>query len=324
MSNAPIIGIFMGDPAGIGPEVIAKSLATGELHPLCRPVVIGSAHAMELAVKSIGASLQVRVVHGVADAGREPGRIDVLDPGTLAPAEIVTGKASPACGKATFEWNRQAKAMLRSGEIQGLVSAPVNTEALKLAGVFGQYPGVEESRTLNINGPLRIVRFTDHVPMRRVPDAVKRPALVEAINQVQAAFARWGFPNPRIAVAGLNPHAVGEEEEREIRPAVEEARNSGVNAVGPLPPDTVFRRCADGEFDVVLAMTHDQANIAQKTRRLEGTVSIADPSDPLIDVNVSHGTAYDIAGRGVAHHESIFAAIKTAANFAAGRGLPRA
>ncbi len=323
MANHPVIGIFMGDPAGIGPEVIAKSLATGEVHPLCVPVVIGSAYAMELAVKVIEAPLTVGTVASAAGAGRNPGRIDVLDPGNLKPEEIVTGQASAACGKATWEWRQLADRLLEAGEVQGVVSAPVNTDALRLAGLYKSYPGVADSRTLNINGPLRIVRFTDHVPARRVPDEVKKDELIKALEEMHQAFLRWGFTGLRIAVAGLNPHAMGEEEEREIAPAVQEAQRRGINAVGPLAPDTVFRRCADGEFDVVLAMTHDQANIAQKTRKLEGTVSIADPSDPRIQINVSHGTAYDIAGKGIAHHESILAAIKLAANFGAGRGLPR-
>jgi 4-hydroxythreonine-4-phosphate dehydrogenase len=140
---------------------------------------------------------------------------------------------------------------------------------------------------------------------------------------IHAALSRWGFPDVRIAVSGLNPHAQGPEEEEEIAPAVEAARARGINVVGPLSPDTVFRACADGEYDLVLAMTHDQANIAQKTRKLEGTVSIGDPSDPLIRMSVSHGTAYDIAGKGIASHESILQAIKTAACFAEGKVFPR-
>ena len=318
----PRIGITMGDPAGIGPECIARSLAAPGVYDACIPVVIGNAAVMESAATLVGSSQEVRKVPSIEEASGDPHLVEVLDPDNLRADEVVTAVASAACGKATWEWRQLANQLLQDGRLNGTVSAPVNTEALKLAGLrtglSSQSPNV-----LNFNGSLRIIRFTDHTMLRDVPALVKKDAVLSVLQMVHAAFTRWGFPDLRIAVSGLNPNAVGEEEEQEIRPAVEAARTKGINAVGPLPPDTVFRACADGEYDLVLAMTHDQANIAQKTRKLEGTVSIGDPSDPLIRMTVSHGTAYDIAGKGIASHESILEAIRVAASFAAGRGFPK-
>lgn len=321
MSDKPRIGISMGDPAGIGPECIAKSLATGDVYELCFPVVVGSAAVMERAMKIVGSPQTVRKVDSVATAGEDRRVVDVLDPGTLGLEEVVTGQARAACGRATHEWRQLVNQLLKEERLQGAVFASVNNEALKLAGVSSGAP--DNPHALNFNGPLRVVRLTDHTPFRDVPSKVKKEALLELLTKVQDAFERWGFPELRIAVSGLNPHAEGEEEDREIRPAVEEARARGMNVVGPMPPDTVFRACADGQYDLVVAMTHDHGNIAQKTRRLEGTVAISDPSDPRVRVGVAHGSAYDIAGKGVASHESILEAIKVAACFAAGKGLPR-
>jgi len=312
----------MGDPAGIGPECIAKSLMSGDVYQLCAPVVIGNTAVMSAAVALVGAPQRVRRVESVEGAGEDSMAIDVLDPGNLDPKDVVTAQASAVCGKATWEWRQLGNDLLTKGLVQGTVSAPVNTTALKLAGLRS---GLSETspNVFNFNGPLRIIRFTDHTLLRDVPALVKKQSVLDVLTMIHAALTRWGFPEVRIAVSGLNPHAMGPEEDEEIAPAVEAARSRGINVIGPLSPDTVFRACADGEYDLVLAMTHDQANIAQKTRKLEGTVSIGDPSDPLIRMSVSHGTAYDIAGKGVASHESILEAIKTAACFAAGKGFPR-
>lgn len=322
MSEKPRIGITMGDPAGIGPECIARSLASAEVYELCEPVVVGNTAVMTRAAALVGSPQAVRKVQTVEGAGEDPMTVDVLDPGNLDAKDVITAQASAICGKATWEWRQLGNQLLKDGLVQGTVSAPVNTAALKLAGVR---TGLSETspNVLNFNGPLRIIRFTDHTLLRDVPALVKKQAVLDVLTMVHGAFTRWGFPEVRIAVSGLNPHALGPEEEGEIAPAVEAARSCGMNVTGPLPPDTVFRACADGEYDLVLAMTHDQANIAQKTRKLEGTVSIGDPGDPLIRMSVSHGTAYDIAGKGIASHESILEAIKTAACFAAGKGFPR-
>ena len=322
MSEKPRIGITMGDPAGIGPECVAKSLANSVVYDMCIPIVIGNTAVMAGAIDLVKSHQGVRRIASVEEATGDPAFAEVLDPGNLDARQVVIAQASAACGKATWEWRQLGAQLLQQGRLQGTVSSPVNTKALELAGVrTGLNAG--SPNVLNFNGPLRIIRFTDHTLLRDVPAMVKKDAVLDVLKMVHAAFTRWGFPDIRIAVSGLNPHAMGEEEEQEIKPAVEAARALGMDVVGPLSADTVFRSCADGEYDLVLAMTHDQANIAQKTRKLEGVVSIGDPSDPLIKMTVSHGTAYDIAGKGIASHESILQGIKCAASFAAGRGFPR-
>ncbi|HXG36233.1 MAG TPA: 4-hydroxythreonine-4-phosphate dehydrogenase PdxA [Dehalococcoidia bacterium] len=320
MAGKPKIGITMGDPCGIGPEIIAKALSSGEVYSICEPVVIGSVHAMRMGVELAGNKLTVRQVDSVQEAGRDPSSIDVLEFGELRPEEITIGQASAAGGRAQWEWVQQASRLLKSGELNALAMAPVNSEALKLSGVARGGMGPSSPHMFNFNGPLRVVRLTDHTLYRDVPQEVKKDKILPVLEMIHDCFTRWGFSNPRIAISGLNPHAMGEEEDLEIKPAVAAAREKGINASGPWPPDSVFHQCASGEFDVVLAMTHDQANIAQKTRKLEGIVSIADPLDPYIRVSISHGTAYDIAGKGIANHESILQAIKTAAAMAAGKG----
>jgi len=319
MAEKPRIAITMGDPCGIGPEIIAKALASGQIYPLCRPLVIGSADALEAGVKAGGVALAVRRVESAAGAGEDPRTADVLDMANFTADDLTVAQASAAGGKAQWEWMRKAQELLAGGQVQGLAMAPVNSQALKLSGVQASF-APSNPHMFNFNGPLRVVRLTDHTQYKDVPNEVKKDKIVPVLEMIHAAFRRWGFSSPRIAVAGLNPHAMGEEEEQEIAPAVKEAQQRGINAQGPFPPDSVFHQCAEGNFDVVLAMTHDQANIAQKTRRLEGTVSLADPDQ--IRTSVSHGTAYDIAGKGVASEESILNAIKLAAMMAGGTGFP--
>lgn len=322
MDAKPIIAIQMGDPAGIGPEVIAKALASGEVYPLCRPVVIGSTAAMEMAVKIAGAQLSVRTVDSVNRAGEDPNTIDVLDRGNLNPEELKLGQASAAHGRAMIEWRKHANELLATGQVQAVVNGPVNSESLRLAGGGEAYQPRDPQ--FSFNGPLRIAALTDHVTLRQAIEMVKRERVLETLELIHRTFEKYGIPNPRIGVAGLNPHAQGPEDQEEIAPAVEAARSRGINAIGPKPPDSVFYECAEGMYDVVLAMTHDQRNIAQKTRKLEGTVNASSIfQGDKISLGVSHGTAYNIVGKGIAKHDSMLAAIKTAATLATGKGFPR-
>lgn len=321
MADKPIIVITQGDPCGIGPEVVTKALATGEIHPLCRPVVMGSAWAMEQAVKLVGAPLRVRRIESVAEGGENPGTIDVLDPGNLSPSDITVGQVSAACGRAVTEWRVEATRLVSSGEAQGIVMAPINSEAIQLAGVPRTGDG-QQGYLFLINGPLRIVHFTDHIPYAQVRDEVKQEKLVPILQLIHDSLGKWGVPNPRIGVAGLNAHAMGAEDREEIAPAVQEAQRRGINAIGPVSPDTVFRQCIDGLYDVVLAMYHDQGHIAIKTYKFEGILSIS-LGRPFIGTSVAHGTAFDIAGKGIANPASILASIKTCATLASGKGFPK-
>lgn len=325
MDDKPVIAITMGDPCGIGPEVIAKALASGEIYPLCRPVVIGNAWAMAEAVKLVGtihaSPLQVRQVRSSEGTGEDPHTIDVLDSGNLSPSDITPGQPSAACGRAVAEWRSEARRLVTSGQAQACIMAPVNSDALKMAGVY-EAGDTEQGYRFLITGPLRVVHLTDHISIRELPDAVKKEKVRAVLQLVHDSLERWGIPTPRIGVAGLNPHAVGKEEQEEIIPAIEEARKAGINAIGPVPPDTVFRQCAEGQYDVVLAMSHDQGHIAVKTYKFEGTASIS-LGRPYIQCGVAHGTAFDIVGKGIASPANMLEALKLAATLSAGKGFPK-
>ena len=329
----PLIAITMGDPCGIGPEVIAKALASGEVHPACRPLVVGSAWAMEQAAKLVGARLQVREVASPGEAGRSPELADVLDVHNLNPEDVTAGQVSPPCGRAAMEWVSRAAELALAGQVDALVTAPINKEAASLAGytaighmeLLQQISGASEVATMLMSGRLRVVHLTTHRSLRRACDYVTKDQILGKLELTQHSFASWGMPDPRIAVAALNPHAsdgglLGKEELEEIGPAVEEARRKGIDAQGPVPADIVFHQAIQGAYDVVLAMYHDQGHIPVKVHGFEHSIS-ANLGLPFVRTSVDHGTAFDIAGRGIANHQSMLEAIGLAIALSTGKGL---
>jgi 4-phospho-D-threonate 3-dehydrogenase / 4-phospho-D-erythronate 3-dehydrogenase len=322
MSEGPIVATMIGDPCGIGPEIVVKALV--EDHASARHLLVGDARAVAGAVALARAPFEVRAIEHFGQAKFEPGCLDVIDPGTLQTRDITVGRVSAACGRAVAQWWDLTTALAREGSVDAIVKAPVNSEAIRLAGAPAQ-AGVQPGRTylFLITGPLRVVHLTDHIPLRQVFGQLRKDRILELIRMIDATLRRWGIASPRIGVAGINPHAHGEEEEREIAPAVEEARALGVGAVGPVPPDSLFRQCAEGLYDCVLAHYHDQGHIAVKTWRFEGNCAVM-LGEPFLRVSVAHGTAFDIAGRGQADHRSMASALRTAAALAGGRGFPAA
>lgn len=322
MSKKPVLAITPGDPGGIGPEVVAKALATGQPYQVCRPLVVGSFELMERGLRIAGVDLELRRVDGVEGAGEEPGRVDVLDSGALDPSDIELGVAKAECGRANGEWLRQAAELALSGAVDGTVMAPVNAEAMVKGQAIGAIVGTDEtSRYLTlISGPLRVVHVFDHVPLEDVCARVSSDLVLGALRKTHESLTRWGIAAPRIAVAGLNPHAHGAQEKRAIAPAAERARAEGLDVSGPIAPDTVFRHCIDGRYDVVVAMFHDQGHIAVKTWGFVGNCALF-LGTPYLFMSVGHGTAYDIVGKGSANHEMILAAILQGASLASGRGF---
>lgn len=323
-SARPTVGIVIGDPCGVGPEVVAKAWAQGDLHACCRPLLIGSAHAMRTAVAQSGLGLKVR---GIDAPERLTGRrdvIEILDSGALDPADITPGADSAACGRASATWLDEADALARSGRLQATVMAPISSVAMKSAGVLDRVVQIKPGRSylLLASGALRIAHLTDHVPLREVSQLITARLIASSLRQLDAALRQWGIAAPRIGVAGFNPHAAGPEDEEQIAPGVKRARASGVDATGPISPDTVFRQCVEGRFDLVLAMYHDQGHIAIKTAAFAGNVAIV-VGPPYPHVTVAHGTAYDIVGRGIADHTMIRNAILTAGSLAEGRAFPQ-
>ena len=329
MAGKPLVGITMGDPAGIGAEVIAKALAEGGVHDSCRPFVIGSTAAMEAAVRVIGGGTAVRGIAEAGDAAGDAGAIDVLDLENLAYGEVETGQISTQAGRASVEWVLKAGELAKDGEIAAIATAPINKEAARLAGyedvghmeIFQSQTGASNVATMLMAGRLRVVHLTTHRSLRRACDYVTTDNVLAKTMLTHENFKAWGFPAPRIGVAALNPHAsdgglIGDEEAREITPAVEAARSQGADVTGPVPADTVFNQAIDGRYDVVLAMYHDQGHVAIKVHDWARSVSV-NLGLPFIRTSVDHGTAFDIAGKGVADHLSMLEAIGVAVDLAA-------
>ena len=318
----------MGDPAGIGAEVTVKALREASVYDKCRPFVVGNAAAIRAASDMAGGGIDTRVVQSIDDVRGDAGGVDVLDIENLDYASIETGRVSEAAGRAAIEWVLEAGNLAKDGRISAIVTAPINKEAASLAGykdvghmeVFQSQTGAKEVATMLMADQLRVVHLTTHRSLRVACDYVTRDNVLAKTMLTHEHFTRWGFPAPRIGVAALNPHAsdgglIGDEEEKHITPAVEAARSRGVDATGPVPPDTVFNQAIDGKFDVVLAMYHDQGHIAIKVHNWAKSVSV-NLGLPFIRTSVDHGTAFDIAGKGVADHESMMEAIGVAVDLA--------
>lgn len=321
MSEIPVIGTVIGDPCGIGPECIVKSLAEGGFGG--RQLLIGSTAAIDAAITLTGAPFRTHSITALAEATFEDGVIDVLDSGSLDPADIQMGSANAACGAAVVEWLDTCDALAKSGEIAAAIMGPINSEAIRLSGVREQGtvhpPGT--TYVFLVSGPLRIVHLTGHTPLAEViADYVKTDNILKLIRLTDGSLRRWGIDNPKLGIAGLNPHAFGTEETEQIVPAVERAREEGIDAVGPVSPDTIFRQGIDGMYDCIVALYHDQGHIALKSWGFAGNCAMFFGA-PYIYVTIGHGTAFDIAGQGTADHQSIHAAFVTAASLAAGNGF---
>ena len=333
MSNGPLIAITMGDPAGIGPEVAAKALIDGRMPRDVQPFVLGSAAAMDAALRQLGAGASVRVVHSAGEVAPDGDAVTVLDPENLDYGSIATGQLSREAGAASVEWVLKAGEMAAAGEIQAIVTAPINKEACRLAGyrdighmeIFQQQTGATNVATMLMADVLRVVHLTTHRSIRRACDYVTKDNVLSKIVLTHESFVKWGYEAPRIGVSALNPHAsdgglIGDEEASEISPAVEEAVSRGIEAVGPVPADTIFNQAIDGKHDVVLAMYHDQGHIPIKVHNWAKSVSV-NLGLPFVRTSVDHGTAFDIAGKGVADHASMLEAIRVAVALAGGSRL---
>lgn len=322
--DRPIIVITMGDAAGIGPEVIAKALQSEQVYALCRPIVIGESTAMQKALDFTGNKSRIRSIDEVKQAEGHYGDIDLLDLHNLDASEVFVGKLCKACGRAAVEFITRAAELALKGEINAMVTAPINKEATRLAGygelghmeLLAKITGVKEYATMLESGPLRAVHLTTHHALKDALTFVTRERIIARLKLTWESFLTWGFKTPRIAVAAVNPHGgeggiLGEEEIREIAPAVKAAQESGINASGPYPADSIFGRAIRGEFDAVLVMYHDQGHIPIKVYGFDKSVSVA-LGFPFVRTSVDHGTAFDIAGKGLASEESMVEAIKVA------------
>ncbi|MFB3881814.1 MAG: 4-hydroxythreonine-4-phosphate dehydrogenase PdxA [Armatimonadota bacterium] len=336
----PLLAITMGDPAGVGPEVVVAALGSRRARAAGRALVIGDGRALARAAASRGAVFTPRTVSGAREAltGRSP--ICLLDLRNADPDQISLGQLSAAAGRAAADYIEKAVELARAGEVAAVVTAPINKEALRKAGVahpghtemLAALCGVKRVGMMLVHGEMRVSHVTTHLALRDACEIITQERVLSAIRLTDEALCRMGTARAHIAVAGLNPHAgegglFGEEEIEVIAPAVEAARAEGINATGPLPPDTVFARHRAGEFDAVVAMVHDHGHIAMKTvgfrKRKGGGLTSAGVNVtlglPIIRTSVDHGTAFDIAGKGIADPTSMVEAIVLAARMACQR-----
>ena len=317
----PVIAAMIGDPAGIGPEVCAAAIASGELTSWCRPLLIGDTGVVERAARIVGATLPVTRVDAPEAARHDA--ICVLDPGGHALAASPFGESTAAAGHAVADWIDTGNRLGATGAIQGLVLGPVDTYSLKMSGRIMDIDDIQPAGTymLRLSGKLRAVPLSEHLPLLDAIALVQPERVLHVIRLVNDTLKRWGIAAPRIAVAGLNPHAMFPDDQTRLGPAIAQARAEGIDASGPAVPDTVFRQTMEGRHDVVITMFHDQGQIAIKTAGFEGACTVY-VGLPYVMLNVPHGVAFDIAGQGKAQHQSMLAALRTAASLAAGRGLP--
>ena len=334
MSDKPLVAITMGDAAGIGAEVTARALQDSWVYEKCRPFVVGSVAAMDDALRLINASGRTRVAHQVDEVQGEFGTIDVLDLENLDFSALEYGKVSPIAGQASVEWILRAGELAAAGQVQAIATAPINKEACALAGhkdighmeIFQRQTGSKNVATMLMAEQLRTVHLTTHKSLRIACDFVTKENVLAKIALTDETFKMWGFETPRIGVAALNPHAsdgglLGDEEAKQIAPAVEEARAMGIDATGPVPADTVFVQAIDGKYDAVIAMYHDQGHIPIKVHNWAKSVSV-NLGLPFIRTSVDHGTAFDIAGKGIADPESMLESIRVAVSLASDSRLP--
>ncbi|MFB6073717.1 MAG: 4-hydroxythreonine-4-phosphate dehydrogenase PdxA [Haloarculaceae archaeon] len=329
MCDLPTVAVTMGDPGGIGPEIIARGYAA--MRERARPVVVGDADVIAAAIEVCGLDLGVERVDDVDAASFSPDAVPVLDLDNVA--DLVRGEVREANGAASLAYVERAIELARSGAVDAITTAPINKQATALAGsdyaghtgMLADYTDTDSYAMLLVEGDLRVTHVSTHVPLREACDLVTTERVVETVRLTGEALGRLGVADPTVAVAGLNPHAsdgglLGDAERETIEPAVERAREAGVDAVGPEPPDTVFVRAARGAFDAVVAMYHDQGHIPIKMLGFAGGEAVSGVNVtiglPIVRTSVDHGTAFDIAGEGVASEASLLEAVDVAVRMA--------
>ncbi len=331
MEPKPLIAITMGDPAGIGPEIIAKVIDSGELFPLCRPLVVGDAGVMRKLAEELRLSVTVRTIESIGQADPAPGKIDVLQTDLVDLAAHRWGRPDIASGKAVVAYIRRAVAAAMGGEAHAVVTAPINKEMMNAAGfhyaghteLLAELTGASEFGMMFVGGGLRVMLATIHVALKDVPRHITTRSLLKTLRLAHRAMRFFGLDRPRIGVAALNPHAgegrlFGSEEWDEILPAVIKAREEGIDASDPVPADTLFYKARNNYYDIVVAMYHDQG-LAPLKMLAFGTAVNVTVGLPIIRTSVDHGTAYDIAGKGCADPASLLEAVRLAARMSARR-----
>jgi 4-hydroxythreonine-4-phosphate dehydrogenase len=327
MNTRPLIGVPIGDPAGIGPEIVVKSLTEGKIYEECRPILIGDKGVIEQALKFCGLDLDINVIDNAKDGKYTLGTIDLIDLNNVDISELKMGKIQALGGKAAFEYIKKSVEMAMAKEVDAIATTPINKESLRAAEI--NYIGHTEilADLTNTGDPLtmfevrgmRVFFLTRHVSLRKACDLVTKERVLDYIIRCNEALEKLGVTDGTMAVAGLNPHSgehglFGDEEMTGVEPAIEEATKLGYKVVGPIGADSVFHMALQGRFNSVLSLYHDQGHIATKTLDFERTIAVTSGM-PILRTSVDHGTAFDIAGTGIASAVSMIEAILLAAKY---------
>lgn len=327
----PLIAIPMGDPAGIGPEIVVKSITKEEIFKAARCVVIGDKKIIEDAVQFSNANLKVNIIQRPEEGIYEEGVLNLIDLSNVDQKEFKIGQINGMCGKAAYEYIAKSIELANAGEVAAVATTPINKESLRAGNVnfighteiFGALTGTKDPLTMFEVHGMRVFFLTRHVPLRHVCDLVTKDRIKDYVKRCKEVLTKLGVTDGTMAVAGLNPHCgehglFGNEEVEYVTPAVEELKAEGYDVAGPIGADSVFHMALQGRFNSVLSLYHDQGHIATKTLDFERTIAITGGM-PILRTSVDHGTAMDIAGKGIASEvsmvEAILLAVKYSKNF---------
>lgn len=323
----PIVALTMGDPAGVGPEIVVKTLLNKDIYSICRPFVIGSINIMEKAVSILKADVIINKIDSPKQAICKLGTIDVLEPAGCDCDSIKVGVIQAKAGSMAYAYIKKSIELGLNKEIDAVSTAPINKEAIKAAGVkqvghtemFGELTNSEYALTMFSVRNLRVFFVSRHISVKDACDYATKEKVLEFVVNINKELKKLGLKNPKIAVAALNPHAgdggmFGTEEIENLNPAVKAAKELGINAVGPIPADSIFHQGLQGKYDAILSLYHDQGHIACKTLDFERAITLT-LGLPFIRSSVDHGTAFDIAGKGIASSIGMTEATRAAAEY---------
>lgn len=339
MRALPVLAITMGDPASIGPEIGVKALLQEKIHAICRPLLVGDAAVFQQIIDKLQLKAKLNPVHNVADAKFEIGTIDIYDLNITDISKLEFGKIDAMCGEASFQAVKKAIELAMAGEVDGTVTGPINKKSINEAGhhyaghteIYAHYTGTKKYAMLLVEDHINVIHVSTHVSLRQACDLVKKERIIQVIELIVDGLKRLGKTNLKIGVAGLNPHSgdnglFGTEDMEEIMPAVEEARKMGYDVEGPVPPDTLFAKAATGAYGGVVAMYHDQGHIPFKLAGFKWNAEKQQMDSvkgvnitlglPIIRTSVDHGTAFEIAGKGIASADAMVLAIESAVQLA--------
>lgn len=323
-----LIAVPIGDPAGVGPEIVAKSVASGDVFEAADCVIVGDKTIIENAIKIVGEDLTVHVISEPEEGDYRKGILNLIDLGNVDMAKFEFGKVNGMCGKAAYEYIAKCIELANKGKVDAVATTPINKESLRAGGInyighteiFGALTETEDPLTMFETNGMRVFFLTRHVSLREMLDMITKDRIIDYVKRCMKALEKLGVTDGTMAIAGLNPHSgehglFGWEEVNEIMPAIEELQAEGYKVVGPIGADSVFHQAAQGRYNSVLSLYHDQGHIATKTLDFEKTIAITNGM-PILRTSVDHGTAFDIAGKGIVSAVSMIEAILLAAKYA--------